>query len=76
MAGTQQKVEASAFRRAAKAQADENAKLNLESYTKGLITHSDLLDAQAPFHLTNNQLTDCRGDYRISLVKCLLVTGR
>ncbi len=62
--------------REAKAQAEENLKVNEDSYENGLSNVSDLLDAQAMLQQTRDQLTDSLAQYRVKLVYYLQVTGR
>jgi outer membrane protein len=60
----------------AKMQADENLKVNEDSYDNGMISVADLLEAQALQQQLNNQLTDAKAGYRKNLVTYLQVTGR
>jgi len=62
--------------REAQAQAEENLKVNQDSYDNGLSNVSDLLDAQAMLQQTHDQLTDALAQYRVKLVYYLQVTGR
>jgi len=62
--------------REATAQAEENLKVNEDSYENGLSNVSDLLDAQAMLQQTRDQLTDSLAQYRVKLVYYLQVTGR
>jgi outer membrane protein TolC len=57
-------------------QAEENLKVNRDSYNNGLSSVSDLLEAQALLQQANDQLTDAMAAYRIKLVYYLQVTGR
>jgi outer membrane protein len=57
-------------------QAEENLKVNRDSYNNGLSSVSDLLEAQALLQQSNDQLTDAMAAYRIKLVYYLQVTGR
>jgi outer membrane protein len=59
-----------------KEQADENLKVNNDGYKNGLITISDLLEAQALFQQMQNQLTDAKTNYLIKKTIYLQVTGR
>jgi outer membrane protein len=59
-----------------KAQAEENIKVNEDSYKNGLIKVSDLLEAQALLQQTKDQLTDSRTQYKIKCSYYLNVTGR
>lgn len=61
---------------AARAQAQENLKLNEVSYENGLSTLTDLLEAQAMLQQMNDQSTDARANYRNHVVSYLQVTGR
>jgi outer membrane protein TolC len=60
----------------AKAQAEENLKINEDSYRNGLTSVSDLLEAQAMLQQTCDQLTDSRADYMIKKTQYLQATGR
>jgi outer membrane protein TolC len=60
----------------AKAQAEENLKVNQDSYNNGMSTLSDYLEAQALRQQMNDQLTDAKAVYRKNLVTYLQVTGR
>jgi len=60
----------------AKRQAEENAKVNQDSYTNGIVTVSDLLEAQAMLQQANDQLTDAKANYRSKQITYLHVTGR
>jgi outer membrane protein len=62
--------------REASAQAEENLKVNQDSYDNGLSNISDLLEAQALLQQANDQLTDSMALYRVKLVQYLQVTGR
>jgi outer membrane protein TolC len=62
--------------RESKAQAEENLKVNQDSYDNGLTSVSDLLEAQALLQQANDQLTDAMAAYRVDLVSYLQVTGR
>jgi outer membrane protein len=59
-----------------KAQAEENLKVNEDSYKNGLVTISDLLEAQAMQQQANDQLTDSKTSYLIKQLQYLQVTGR
>jgi len=59
-----------------KAQAEENYKVNDDSYKNGLINISDLLEAQALLQQTNDQLTDAKVNYILKKKTYLQVTGR
>jgi outer membrane protein len=58
------------------AQAEEQVKVNQDSYDSGVSTLSDLLDAQAEEQRTRDQLTEARAKYQILLVTYLQMTGR
>jgi len=60
----------------AKKQADENLKVNQDSYNNGMSTLSDLLEAQALQQQMNDQLTDAKAGYRSKQITYLQVTGR
>ena len=62
--------------RESEAQAEENLKVNQDSYDNGLINVSDLLEAQSLRQQTRDQLTDAMAEYRVKLVNYLQVTGR
>jgi outer membrane protein TolC len=59
-----------------KAQAEENFKVNEDSYKNGLITVSDLLEAQALLQQTQDQLTEAKANYLIKKITYLQNTGR
>ncbi len=59
-----------------KAQAEENYKVNDDSYKNGLINISDLLEAQALLQQTQDQLTDAKANYVVMKTTYLQVTGR
>jgi outer membrane protein TolC len=58
------------------AQAEENLKVNQDSYKNGMSAVSDLLEAQTMLQQANDQLTDAKANYRNKLVNYLQVTGR
>lgn len=58
------------------AQAIENLKVNQDSYTNGLITVSDLLEAQAMLQNTQDQLIESKAQYQIKQFNYLQITGR
>ncbi|MCX6144755.1 MAG: TolC family protein [Ignavibacteriales bacterium] len=60
----------------AKSQADENLKVNRDSYSNGMSNLSDLLEAQALQQQMNDQLTDAKASYRGKQTVYLQVTGR
>jgi len=60
----------------AKEQALENIKVNDDSYDNGLITVSDLLEAQALLNQAKDQLTDARANYLLKKTIYLQVTGQ
>lgn len=60
----------------AKAQAEENLKVNQDSYNNGMTSVSDLLEAQALQQQMNDQLTDAKASYRSKQITYLQVTGR
>ncbi|MFD2962333.1 MULTISPECIES: TolC family protein [Olivibacter] len=57
-------------------QADENLRVNQNSYNNGLIQLSDLLEAQAIKVETEDKLTEAKSQYRTNLTNYLQVTGR
>lgn len=59
-----------------KAQAEENMKVNDDSYKNGLITISDLLEAQSLLQQAKDQLTEAKANYLIKKTSYLMVTGR
>lgn len=59
-----------------KTQAEENMKVNDDSYKNGLINLSDLLEAQTLLQESKDQLTEAISKYRIKKTKYLMVTGR
>ncbi len=62
--------------RESEAQAEENLKVNQDSYDNGLSGVSDLLEAQALRQQARDRLTDAMADYRVKTVYYLQVTGR
>jgi outer membrane protein TolC len=62
--------------RESEAQADENLKVNQDGYDNGLLTVSDLLEAQAMRQAARDRLTEAMAGYRIKLVQYLQATGR
>ncbi len=60
----------------AKVQAEENLKVNQDSYNNGMSNLSDLLEAQALQQQMNDQLIDARAGYRSKQIMYLQVTGR
>jgi outer membrane protein TolC len=59
-----------------KAQAEENFKVNEDSYKNGISTVSDLLEAQALLQQTQDQLTEAKANYIVKKTTYLQVTGR
>jgi outer membrane protein TolC len=59
-----------------KVQAEENMKVNDDSYKNGLSNVSDLLEAQALLQQTQDQLTDAKANYVVKKTTYLQVTGR
>jgi len=57
-------------------QADENLKVNRDSYNNGVVTVSDLLEAQALHQETRNRLTESITEYRLKQSEYLKATGR
>ncbi len=62
--------------RDAEVQADENLNVNQDGYDNGLVTVSDLLEAQALRQEARGHLTDAMAAFRIKLAEYLQVTGR
>ncbi len=58
------------------AQAEENLKVNQDSYDNGLSTVSDLLEAQAALFQARDQFFEALALFRIKMVTYLQVTGR
>jgi multidrug efflux pump subunit AcrB/outer membrane protein TolC len=56
-------------------QARENLKITTDNYQAGTIGISDLLEAQALFQTTRDNLTEARCSYRIKMAEYLMVTG-
>jgi outer membrane protein len=59
-----------------KSQAEENFKVNEDSYKNGLITLSDLLEAQALLQQTQAQLIETKTNYIVKKTTYLQATGR
>lgn len=57
-------------------QAEENLKVNNDSYKNGLSTISDLLEAQALYQQMQDQMTDAKTNYLIKRTSYLQITGR
>ena len=57
-------------------QARENLKITTDNYHAGTIGISDLLEAQALFQNTCDNLTEARCSYKIKMAEYLVVTGR
>lgn len=57
-------------------QAEENLKVNEDSFENGLSDVSDLLEAQAMRQQARDQVIDAEVDYRLKVVNYLQVTGR
>jgi len=57
-------------------QAQENLKVNDDSYKNGIINVSDLLEAQADYQHTLDQLTEAKADYLVKKTNYLQSTGR
>ncbi|MGE5365328.1 MAG: TolC family protein [Bacteroidota bacterium] len=60
----------------AKSQAEENLRVNDDSYKNGMVNVSDLLDAQALYQQSKEQLTEARTGFRIKIMNYLIATGR
>lgn len=59
-----------------KNQAEENLRLNEDSFKNGLTNVSDLLDAQALFQQTRDQLTESIANYKTNMLNYMIATGR
>ena len=59
-----------------KIQAEENYKVNDDSYQNGLINVSDLLEAQVLLRQTMDQLTEAKANYIVKKTTYLQITGR
>ncbi len=59
-----------------KAQAEENMKVNDDSFKNGVINISDLLESKAMLQKTQDELTDAKASYATKLSLYLQVTGR
>ncbi len=59
-----------------KSQAEENFKVNEDSYKNGISTVSDLLEAQALLQQTQDQLIDAKINYVVKKTAYLQATGR
>jgi len=59
-----------------KTQAEENFKVNEDSYKNGISTVSDLLEAQALLQQTQDQLTEAKANYLVKKTTYLQATGR
>ncbi len=57
------------------AQAEENLKVNTDSFNQGLVNVSDLLEAKAIQQSSTENLIDAKSDYRIKYINYLNVTG-
>jgi outer membrane protein len=57
-------------------QAEENRRVAADSYRNGLVTLTDLLEAEAMLQNAVDQLTEAKANYRIKLSTYLQVTGR
>lgn len=60
----------------AQAQAEENLKVNEDSYENGMSDVSDLLEARAMKQQALDQVADAAAGYRLKLISYLQVTGR
>lgn len=59
-----------------KLQADENLKVSQTGYNSGVVTLSDLLEAQALVTETANKLIEAKMQYKLAVTTYLQVTGR
>ncbi len=59
-----------------KAQAEENLKVNEDSYKNGITTVSDLLEAQALLQNTQSQVIEAKANYLVKKITYLKATGK
>ncbi len=57
-------------------QAEENLKVSQDNYVAGMVTTSDMLEAQAMVQSSNDNLTSSRCNYQIAMANYLQVTGK
>lgn len=57
-------------------QAEENLNVNQSSYNSGVVTLSDLLEAQALMSETSNKLIEAKMEYKLAVTTYLQVTGQ
>lgn len=57
-------------------QANENLKINNDNYRAGVVNISDMLEAQAIYQETKDNLSDAKADYMIRIASYLLATGK
>ena len=57
-------------------QAEENQRINRDGYEHGMVTISDVLEAQALLQESRDHSTDARMAYRIAVTTYLQQTGR
>ena len=57
-------------------QAEENLKVSQTGYESGVVTLSDLLEAQALVTETADKLTEAQTQYKLAVTTYLQVTGR
>jgi outer membrane protein TolC len=57
-------------------QADENLRLNQNSYEAGMVNVSDVLDAQAQLQKSHDDYTEALMQYKVASVNYLQITGR
>ena len=65
-----------ALSRESKSQAEENLKLNEDSYKNGLSNLTDLLEAQAMLQQADDHLVESLANYKSKYSSYLVVTGR
>ena len=56
-------------------QAEENLKVSHDNFNAGMVTVSDLLEAQALLQSSIDNLTSSRSSYMVAMAKYLQVTG-
>ena len=57
-------------------QAEENLRVSQDNYEAGMVTTSDMLEAQAMVQSSNDNLTSSRCSYQIAMANYLQVTGK
>lgn len=57
-------------------QTRENLRVSTNSYTNGLVSMSDVLEAQALLREASNKVTEAQSNYQTAITTYLQVTGR